>query len=446
MNFINRHKYPLIAFAHYSKKNDIGGVTTWLQRLLLRMHSDNIPIVVYLLHSDADVEESTLLHILREAGISVDIDMQSPYIEEDVSSILAFFNRHQPQIFFPQCLESTYHTAGMAGQYGLPWAMTIHSDDPVYWAFAETVVPEANNGWMVGVSDYICKKAVQKGLANQPKSIPYGVSIFENAASFSDSPFRVVFCGRVVEEQKRISLVLAAMSQACCLDPRIECWIIGNGDEMTISRDWVNEHGLGDRIIFLGRLESSAVQSKLALCQTILLMSDYEGLPVALLEAMAMGVVPIVRSIPSGIPELVKNNESGLLVDDTPEQAANAIVRLLNHPQLWLKCSTTSQSLIAENYSEEISYQRWLNVISELSDRSTITYPIAIPKRISVPPAHPSLVGRAQKRKPNIIVTLLFLAITKNQSLVHNCFKVGRKVLPKSFCHQLWIKYGKFFS
>ncbi|WP_308253727.1 glycosyltransferase family 4 protein [Geminocystis sp. GBBB08] len=381
--------------------------------------------------------------ILREAGISVEIAIQSPYIEDDISSMLAFINRYQPRVFLPQCLESTYHTAGIADSYGLPWSMAIHSDDPVYWAFAETVAPEANNGLMIGVSDYISKKAVQKELAHQPITIPYGVSIFENTASFSDSPFRVVFSGRVVEEQKRISLVLEVMCQACRLDPRIECWIIGDGDEMTISRDFINDRGLADRIIFLGRVESSQVPAKLALCQVILLMSDYEGLPIALLEAMAIGVVPIVRSISSGIPELVKHNESGLLVDDTPEQAATAIVHLVNHPETWLEYSNASKLLVAENYSEEICYQRWLNVISELSDRSTITYPIKIPRKISLPPILPDLVGRTQGRKPHIF--RLFMANLR-PTIISTCFEIGRKVLPKSFRHRLWIKYGKFFS
>ncbi|MHC5776227.1 glycosyltransferase family 4 protein [Nostoc sp.] len=456
MNLISRHKYPLIAFAYYSKKNDIGGVTTWLERLLLGMHKDSIPIAVYLIKYDSDGEDSTLLHNLREGGISVDIAVESTYIEEDVSCILSFLNRHQPQVFLPQCIESMYYAARIAAKRGLPWAMTVHSDDPVYWTFAQKIAPEANNGLMVGVSDYICKKAVQKGVANQPKTIPCGVPIFENAASFSDSPFRVVYCGRVMEEQKRISLVLEAMCQACCLDPRIECWIIGDGDEMTISRDLVNERGLSDRIIFLGLIESSTVQSKLALCQAILLMSDYEGLPVALLEAMAIGVVPIVRLIPSGIPELVKHNESGLLVDDTPEQAAEGVVHLVNHPDLWLKYSNASKSLVAENYSEEICYQRWLNVISELSDRSTINYPMKIPKRISIPPVDPILVGRAQRRRPSIMdqvrakshqimMFILVFIINFRYFFMEFGFSLGRKILPKSFREQLWNKYSRFF-
>ncbi|TVP61460.1 MAG: glycosyltransferase family 1 protein [Nodularia sp. (in: Bacteria)] len=390
-----------VAFSHYSAKNDISGVTTWLERLLLRLHSDRIPVVVYLQHFGSNVEESNLLHTLRQAGIPVEIEPRSLYTENDVHGVLSFLNRHQPQVFFPQCLQSMYYAAGIAGQAGLPWAMTIHSDDPVYWAIAETITPDANGGVLVGVSDYISQTAIEKGLVKQPQTIPYGVSTFQNVASFSDSPFRVAFSGRVVEEQKRISLVLAAMAQACRLDSRIECLILGDGAARTTSEQWVKAQGLGDRIHFLGRLEPSAVQAQLAQCQALLLMSDYEGLPVALLEGMASGVVPVVRSIPSGIPEIVKHNQTGLLVDDTPEQAATAIINLANNADFWLRCSLASKLLITQNYSEEVCYQRWLNVIAELSDRSTVRYPIPIPRKISLPPVHPDLVGR-DIRKPTI--------------------------------------------
>jgi colanic acid/amylovoran biosynthesis glycosyltransferase len=392
---------PYIAFGHYGAKDDIGGVTTWLERLLLRLHNDGIPVCLYLQHFGSNTEESNILHPLRKAGIPVDIEPRSPYIDGDVRGTLAFLNRYQPVIFMPQCLEAMYYAAGMTGNLGLPWVMTIHSDDPVYWAIAEIVPPESNGGLMVGVSDHICQRTVREGLVSQPQTIPYGVPIPKNVAYFSDNPFRVAFSGRIVEEQKRISLVLEAMAQACRRDSRIECWLIGDGSALSSSKQWVLDRDLGDRIHFLGRLEPVAVQSKLVQCQAILLMSDYEGLPVALLEAMAIGVVPVVRSIPSGIPELVKNNETGFLVDEAPEQAANAIIHLVNHPELWLQYSEASKLLVSKYYSEEICYQRWLKVISELSDRSTVCYPIPIPKILSLPPVHPNLTGR-DIRKPTL--------------------------------------------
>lgn len=391
----------MIAFSHYSAKNDISGVTSWLQRFLLRLHHDDIPVTLLLHHLDNNIQESSILPPLLEAGIHVKIEPQPPYSDQGVRSTLAFLNRHQPQAFFPQCLEAMYYTAGIAGRAGLPWAMTIHSDDPVYWAIAETIPPEANGGIVVGVSDYISQLAIKKGLAVLPQTIPCGVPVPQQIATFLDSPFRVAFSGRVVEEQKRISLVLAGIAQACRLDSSIECWVIGDGSAMTCSQQWVSEQRLGDRIHFLGRLDPSAVQAKLAQCQALLLMSDYEGLPVALLEAMAIGLVPVVRAIPSGIPELVKNNKTGLLIDDTPEQAAAAIIHLASHPVIWNQYSTASKLLVAQNYSEEVCYQRWRKVISDLCDRSTVRYPIPIPSKIPLPPEHPMLTG-SDRRQPSL--------------------------------------------
>jgi colanic acid/amylovoran biosynthesis glycosyltransferase len=391
----------MISFSHYSAKNDISGVTTWLQRFLLRLHHDGIPVSLLLHHFGNNAQESSLLNTLLEAGISVEIEPQPPYSEEGVRSTLAFLNRNQPQVFLPQCLEAMYYAAGIAGRVGLPWAMTLHSDDPVYWAIAETIPPETNGGMIVGVSDYICQLAIEKRLASLPQPIPCGVPVPQQTAAFVDSPFRVAFSGRVVETQKRISLVLEAMAQACHLDSRIKCLILGDGDALSSSRQWVMDRDLGDRIHFLGRLEQSAVQAALVQCQAFLLMSDFEGLPIALLEAMAIGVVPVVRDTPSGIPELVREGETGLLVSDKPEQAALAIVRLANNPSLWSQYSNASKALVAQNYSEDICYQRWLSAIDLLSDRCTVRYPIPITRKILLPPLHPSLIGR-DRRKPSL--------------------------------------------
>ena len=384
-----------IAFGSYSMKDDIGGVTAWLERLLLRLHGDGVPVVVLLHHAGGTgLQDSRLYARLRDAGISVEIEPSLPsgelaHPEKAVRSVLAFFNRRQPQVFLPQVAHSMYYAAQIAGRAGLPWAFVMHSDDHGYWTIAETIPVESSGGMFIGVSNYISQQAVQRRLARHPRVIPYGVPIPENTASFSGAPFRVAYSGRIVEEQKRISLVLEAMSRVCKRNPRIECWIMGDGPARASSEQWVRDQGLSERIHFSGRLEPSAVQAKLIQCQAILMMSDYEGLPVSLLEAMAAGVVPVARAIPSGIPELVKNNETGILVDATPEQAAAAIIRLANNPDLWSKCSAASRSLVAERYSEEACYQRWLDVITELCERSTVLYPIAIPKKIPIPPAPP---------------------------------------------------------
>ena len=118
------------------------------------------------------------------------------------TAYFAFLNHHRPQVFLPQCLTANYLGGAIAGQAGLPWALSMRSDDPVYWAIAETLLPETKGGLIVGVSDHICRLAKDKHLATRTFTVPSGTSIPTVTASFSDAPFQVAFSGRVIEEQK----------------------------------------------------------------------------------------------------------------------------------------------------------------------------------------------------------------------------------------------------
>ena len=396
-----------IAFSHYSAANDVSGVTTWLENLLLRLSADGVPLAVLLHHFGDNVEQSSLLESLRAAGIHVEIVPRKSSLSEDVLTTLEFLNRHQPLVFLPQCLEAMFFAANIAGHQGLPWVLTLHSDEDIYWAIAEETSPETCNGALVGVSKYLCSLSERKGLSTHPFCIPCGVSSSRDKAEFNDKPFRVVYSGRVVEKQKRISLVVETMAHACRQDSRIECVILGQGLDFESARHWVDTQNLGDKIIFLGRLTPDEVRDELARCHVLLLMSDYEGLPVCLLEAMTTGVVPVVRDISSGIPELVVSEHTGLVVDDNPQHAADAIVRLLNDPALWTRCSCAAKTLVERQYSDERSYSLWCDLISELVSHSTaMCYPLTIPKDLKLPKGH-SIIGRNYPVSSSLIQRVL---------------------------------------
>jgi hypothetical protein len=164
----------------------------------------------------------------------------------------------------------------------------------------------------------------------------------------------------------------------------------------------VGEWNLTKRIRFLGRLAPSEVQTELAKCQVLLLMSDFEGLPMALLEAMAMGVVPVARAIASGVPELVMDRRTGLLVDEQPANAAAAILKLADDPALWTKCSRGAKKLVEDHFSEDSSYSKWVALLDLLCERCSIRYPIAIPHTLelqveALQVAHPLIAQRYPK-------------------------------------------------
>ena len=371
----------MIAFSHYSAAGDISGVTTWFEKLILRLHLDGVPVVVLLHHFGKQVEDSSLLPQLRNKGVLVEIVPRARTLSQDVDSTLDFLNRHRPSAYFPHCLPSLNLAAVAAGRAGLRWALTVHSDDPVYWAMAKGFSPDEHGGELVCVSHYLANSTQQSGLAKYPILIPYGVTRADRRANFSDQPFRVGFRGRVIEEQKRISLVIEAMGIACRNDESIQGVIIGDGPAMTHSRARVAQLGLSNRIQFLGRLSQGDVAKELSVCQALLLMSDYEGLPIALLEAMSIGVVPIVRKIPSGIPELVETDVTGLLVDDSPDGAAEAVLRLRNDPQGWARISHAARALVESDYDENLSYQSWRSLTERLSTESRVRYPLSFGAR-----------------------------------------------------------------
>ena len=372
-----------IAFSHYSAPNDISGVTTWLRDLLLHLHAQGVPLVVLLHHFGRDVSQSSLLPVLRQAGIQVEIVPQSATMEEDVRGVLDFLDRHRPVLFLPQCLNSMYYAAAIAGKQGLPWVLTMHSDDPDYWAIAEALPPEKHGGRMVCVSKHIAALAVEKKLARHPVIIPYGVRTTEERTCYSADPFTIAYCGRMVEEQKRASLVVRTLIAACQQGQHIRAVLMGEGKARPDCQRLVEEAGLADRIVFTGALDAAAVRAQLLKSQALLLMSDYEGLPVALLEAMALGVVPVVRDIPSGVPELVEDGVTGCLVESDPGSAGLRISDLAADRALWENCSRSGSELIAAKYDSSISQQAWFELTTSL--RVQKAPGITIPRRIKLP-------------------------------------------------------------
>jgi glycosyltransferase involved in cell wall biosynthesis len=187
-----------------------------------------------------------------------------------------------------------------------------------------------------------------------------------------------VYSGRLWEHQKRADLVVQTLIHACRQgNGALVATVIGDGYSRAACEQQVQQAGLAERIRFTGRLPFADLQRILLESQAILLMSDFEGLPVALLEAMAAGLVPVVRNIASGIPEVVHQGHTGLLVSEDPAEAAAALLGLANDPFLWQRCSEASRQLVEERFSSHRCHQLWLDLLLQLSTGAQPIYPIA---------------------------------------------------------------------
>ena len=155
------------------------------------------------------------------------------------------------------------------------------------------------------------------------------------------SAFRIVQVGRMVDKKgHRVSV--DALARLRLLRPEIAftCDFIGSGPLESQLRQRTAEHGLGETIRFSGSMQHEAVLQALEAADLFLLPSvtgcdgDMEGIPVALMEAMARGV-PVISTRHSGIPELVEDGVSGMLVEEQDvEGLYEAICQMVLQPDL----------------------------------------------------------------------------------------------------------------
>lgn len=169
-------------------------------------------------------------------------------------------------------------------------------------------------------------------------------------------PGLVTVTARMVEK-KGLDTLVAAIGELVAAgrdDVRLE--LIGDGPDRAALEAQIAGLGIGDRVVLRGGQPPSEVRATLRRAQVFALPAreardgDTDGLPVALLEAMAHGVAVIATPI-AGLPEAVVDGETGLLVGpDDPAALAGAIARLLDDAELRERLAAAAAELVAARF------------------------------------------------------------------------------------------------
>jgi glycosyltransferase involved in cell wall biosynthesis len=137
----------------------------------------------------------------------------------------------------------------------------------------------------------------------------------------------IVFtCVALFREQKNHPRLLEAFRTGVGRNPSAKLLLVGKGPTELSARQLAESYGLGDQIRFLGMRDD--VPEILGASDVFVLSSDYEGNPLAVMEAMAAGL-PIVSTSVGGVPELVTDGRDGILVDPADEIGFKDSLQLL---------------------------------------------------------------------------------------------------------------------
>lgn len=149
--------------------------------------------------------------------------------------------------------------------------------------------------------------------------------------------------------------------------PGVRLVIAGDGPERVRLRAVCLALGLKDRVSFVGEADRTRVRELLAGCELLVLASWSEGLPIVALEAMASGK-PVVGTEVGGIPEVVRNGETGFLVSPGDSAGlADAMVRVLQDANGHRAMGRRARALVEAGYDFPQTIDRYLEVYSRVS-------------------------------------------------------------------------------
>jgi glycosyltransferase involved in cell wall biosynthesis len=167
--------------------------------------------------------------------------------------------------------------------------------------------------------------------SRQQRVIYNGVDFERLPPAAGSDPKHVGVLGRLVPQKDPLLVVEIA---ALLAEEGFRFTVIGGGALADEVADRIRRRGLESTVTLSGELPREEALAALAQAGAYLIPSRWEGLPVALVEAMGMGL-PVVASAVDGIPEVVRDGETGVLVDTRdPERFARALRRLAGDPQL----------------------------------------------------------------------------------------------------------------
>lgn len=144
----------------------------------------------------------------------------------------------------------------------------------------------------------------------------------------------------------------------------ITCTFVGGGANLTPLTEMVENFNLTDKIKFVG--PTNNVAQYLNEADIFILPSTSEGLPMSILEAMSAGL-PIVSTRVGGIPETIKEGQSGLIIDASTEGVYDFFINIDKYD--WKKMGEESYNYYLEKFTENSMVKSYSEVFKSLNNR-----------------------------------------------------------------------------
>jgi len=255
--------------------------------------------------------------------------------------------------------------------------LTVHAARPKTGALYRVLFDVVEQ--LVAVSEDLRQSALQLGCPPEKiitihRGVDTGTFQFVDRGSRGEQALEILMVSRLSKKKGHLEAVAALAG----LPEDVADWrlsIVGSGPEEAAIAAQVRERGLEEKVSFKGNLPIEAVRQLMADSDILLHPSltpedgDREGIPNALMEGKATGL-PVISTRHGGIPELVLDGETGLLVGEYQTAAlTEALRQLLTSKERRLRLGAAGRERIVAEFSLEQQAQQYLEIYRELSRR-----------------------------------------------------------------------------
>lgn len=259
----------------------------------------------------------------------------------------------------------------LARMLGVPYSLTVHTVDLYYpFKFINKVVQESNFLIADTSEVYDLLERIRKK----------DLHLIRNGIDLSEFPFREPECppcelpiilgiGSLLD-MKGFEVLLKACSILHQRAVSFICRIIGDGEQRPHLENMIEELGLEQIVQLPGSVPFEKLIKEYAAASVFIMPSKdsprgSDGLPTVLIESLALGL-PVVATRKAGIPDLVKDQETGLLVKpNDPSQLAECIAVLLKDGNLRERLAQAGRKLVEKEFDIRKSVAQLVDLITE---------------------------------------------------------------------------------
>jgi len=351
----------------------VGGAQKHVEALAIKLKQDGHGVTIVTGTYDASLWglQDEQIHV-----ISIPAMQRAIHLTKDIQALWqlrATFKKIQPDV-----IAAHSSKAGAIGRIigrllRIPTIFTAHS-----WSFTEGVPQKKQRMYrqlektvqplttkIITVSDYDRKLALTKGIAPAHKmlTIHNGIEQLETpdrTERATNKHPNIIMVARF-EAPKRQDLLVQALLELTDIPWHLQ--LIGDGSLRPQVENFVKDKGLSERVSFLGN--QLDVSPLLAQSQIFVLLSDWEGLPISIIEAMRAGL-PIIATNVGGVNELVTDDDNGFLIPrEDHSLLKHRMLQLLTNPALCEKMGDASERRFLRNFTFSPMYQKTVSIYEQ---------------------------------------------------------------------------------